>query len=107
MAHTKAKGTTKLGRDSESKRLGVKIFGGSSVKCGQIIIRQKGTKFLPGSGVKRGRDDTLYAVEDGFVHFKKIKYLNFNSNKKIKQRVSVAETATKNLKVKAQKVKEK
>ncbi len=91
MAHTKAKGTTKLGRDSESKRLGVKIFGRSPVKCGQIIIRQRGTKYLPGENVKRGNDDTLYATCDGIVVFKKINYRRFNGNSKRKQIVSVKE----------------
>lgn len=92
MAHTKAKGTTKLGRDSESKRLGVKIFGGSPVKCGQIIIRQRGTKYLPGENVKRGNDDTLYATCDGTVIFKKMNYRRFNGNSKRKQIVSVKES---------------
>lgn len=94
MAHTKAKGTTKLGRDSESKRLGVKIFGGSAIKCGQIIIRQRGTKTLPGKNVKRGKDDTLYATADGFVEFKKINYRRFNGNSKSKQVVSVINQKT-------------
>lgn len=91
MAHTKAKGTTKLGRDSESKRLGVKIFGGSPIRCGQVIIRQRGTKYLPGEGVKRGGDDTLYAIKDGVVKFVQTRYTNFTGNKKIKQVVCVAE----------------
>jgi large subunit ribosomal protein L27 len=98
MAHTKAKGTTKLGRDSASKRLGVKIFGGSKVKCGQIIIRQRGTKFLPGEGVKIGRDDTLYAVSDGIVLFRQTRRKSFNGNKKIKQVVSVIENEKLNIK---------
>jgi len=89
MAHTKAKGTTKLGRDSESKRLGVKIYGGSAIKCGQIIIRQRGTKYMPGEGVKRGKDDTLYAIRDGVVKFVQTRYTNFTGNKQIKQRVTV------------------
>lgn len=89
MAHTKAKGTTKLGRDSASQRLGVKIFGGSPIKCGQIIIRQRGTKYLPGEGVKRGNDDTLYAVKDGVVKFVETRYTNFTGNKQIKQVVKV------------------
>jgi len=95
MAHTKAKGTTKLGRDSQSQRLGVKIYGGSPIKCGQIIIRQRGTVYMPGDGVKRGNDDTLYAVRDGAVKFKKVRYTNFTGNKKKKQIVSVVETADK------------
>jgi len=89
MAHTKAKGTTKLGRDSASKRLGVKIFGGSQVKCGQIIIRQRGTQYFPGENVRRGGDDTLYATADGIVVFNKINYKNFNGNRKKKQVVYV------------------
>lgn len=98
MAHTKAKSTTKLGRDSESKRLGVKIFGGSPVKCGQIIIRQRGTKYLPGENVKRGNDDTLYATCDGTVVFKKINYRKFNGNSKRKQVVSVEKNQISNIK---------
>ncbi len=104
MAHTKAKGTTKLGRDSESQRLGVKIFGGSPIKCGQIIIRQRGTRYMPGEGVKRGKDDTLYAICDGLVKFKKIRYTNFTGNKQVKQVVSVEEGKT-NVKAKAVKPK--
>jgi large subunit ribosomal protein L27 len=91
MAHTKAKGTTRLGRDSESKRLGVKIYGGSAIKCGQIIIRQRGTHVMAGNGVKVGKDDTLYAVRDGIVEFKKVRYTNFTGNTQVKQRVSVVE----------------
>jgi large subunit ribosomal protein L27 len=91
MAHTKAKGTTKLGRDSASKRLGIKIYGGSAIKCGQIIVRQRGTAYYAGENVKTGKDDTLYATKDGIVIFKKVRYANFNGNKKLKQRVSVEE----------------
>ena len=71
MAHVKAAGTTKGNRDSRSKRLGVKIYGGSVVKTGNIIIRQKGTKVHSGEGTKLGKDFTIYAVKDGFVNFKK------------------------------------
>ena len=75
MAHRKAGGSTQLGRDSISKRLGVKKFGGETIKTGQIIIRQRGTKYRPGKNVKRGEDDTLFAMSDGKVKFitKKIK----------------------------------
>lgn len=75
MAHRKAGGSTQLGRDSKSKRLGVKKFGGQKVEIGNIIIRQRGTKFRPGKNVKRGSDDTLFAMADGVVKFtaKKIK----------------------------------
>jgi len=70
MAHKKGQGSTKNGRDSESKRLGVKKFGGQHVKAGNIIIRQRGTKFHPGENVGRGGDDTLFATADGLVTFK-------------------------------------
>lgn len=70
MAHTKSAGTTKGNRDSISKRLGVKIFGGQKALSGNIIVRQKGTKVFPGEGVKIGRDFTLFAVREGLVKFK-------------------------------------
>ena len=104
MAHTKAKGTTRLGRDSESQRLGVKIYGGSAIRCGQIIVRQRGTAFMAGDGVKTGKDDTLYAIRDGVVLFKKVRYLNFNGNKKIKQRVSVIENPQMTPELKSRKI---
>lgn len=69
MAHKKAGGSTQLGRDSHSKRLGVKIFSGQPVSAGQIIIRQRGTRYRAGEGVRRAGDDTLYAAADGMVHF--------------------------------------
>ena len=69
MAHKKAGGSTALGRDSISKRLGVKIFGGQVVRPGMIIIRQRGTRFHPGQGVMRGADDTLYATKKGTIKF--------------------------------------
>jgi large subunit ribosomal protein L27 len=71
MAHKKAGGSTSNGRDSNPKYLGVKIFGGSLVKAGNIIVRQRGTKFHPGSGVGMGRDHTLYALIPGHVEFKR------------------------------------
>jgi len=70
MAHKKGQGSTRNGRDSESKRLGVKRFGGQFVRAGGIIVRQRGTKFHPGLNVGRGGDDTLFAKTDGFVSFK-------------------------------------
>jgi len=69
MAHTKAGGSTKLGRDSIAKRLGVKLHDGEPVRAGQILIRQRGTKYLPGAYVRRGGDDTLYAAKNGKVKF--------------------------------------
>jgi large subunit ribosomal protein L27 len=71
MAHKKAGGSTALGRDSVSKRLGVKLFGGQVVSSGNIIIRQHGSKFRAGKGVRMGGDGTLYAVENGQVKFSK------------------------------------
>ncbi|OGZ00734.1 MAG: 50S ribosomal protein L27 [Candidatus Liptonbacteria bacterium RIFCSPLOWO2_01_FULL_53_13] len=69
MAHTKAGGSTKLGRDSRAKRLGVKIQDGEPVGTGQIIVRQRGTKYLPGKNVLRAEDDTLFAKVNGIVKF--------------------------------------
>ena len=69
MAHKKAGGSTRNGRDSESKRLGLKKFGGHVVKAGNIIVRQRGTKFHPGVNVGCGRDHTLFATADGVVEF--------------------------------------
>ncbi len=73
MAHKKGAGSSRNGRDSQSKRLGVKIFGGSVVKAGNIIIRQRGTKHNPGLNVGLGKDHTLYALIDGEVEFTKRK----------------------------------
>jgi large subunit ribosomal protein L27 len=69
MAHKKGQGSTRNGRDSNSQRLGIKVFGGEVVKAGGIIVRQRGTKFRPGRNVGRGRDDTLFALVDGIVTF--------------------------------------
>jgi large subunit ribosomal protein L27 len=70
MAHKKGQGSTRNGRDSESKRLGVKKYGGQAVRAGHIIVRQRGTKFHPGENVGRGGDDTLFAKADGKVLFR-------------------------------------
>jgi large subunit ribosomal protein L27 len=69
MAHKKAGGSTRNGRDSESKRLGVKRFGGESVLAGNIIVRQRGTRFHPGDNMGLGKDHTLFALADGKVQF--------------------------------------
>lgn len=69
MAHKKAGGSPRNGRDSESKRLGVKLFGGQAVKAGNILVRQRGTKFHAGYGVGLGKDHTLFAKVDGVVKF--------------------------------------
>lgn len=69
MAHKKAGGSSRNGRDSQAKRLGVKVFGGEAVSAGAIIVRQRGTKFHPGDNVGAGRDHTLFALVDGTVNF--------------------------------------
>jgi len=69
MSKTKGAGSTKNGRDSQSKRLGVKVFDGTDVSAGSIIVRQRGTRFHPGENVGRGNDDTLFALTDGKVKF--------------------------------------
>ncbi|MBM3284002.1 50S ribosomal protein L27 [Candidatus Gottesmanbacteria bacterium] len=71
MAHIKTGGTTKGNRDSKSKRLGVKVYAGTKVVAGNILVRQKGTRVHPGEGTKLGRDFTIYAVKSGIVQFKK------------------------------------
>lgn len=71
MAHKKGEGSVKNGRDSNSKRLGVKIFGGQPAIAGNIIVRQRGTKYHPGKNVGVGKDYTLFAVNDGVVEFRK------------------------------------
>ena len=73
MAHKKGEGSVKNGRDSNSKRLGVKIFGGQPAIAGNIIVRQRGTKHNPGKNVGVGKDHTLFALKDGVVNFKKTK----------------------------------
>jgi len=89
MAHRKAGGSTELGRDSISKRLGVKIFGGQKVSAGNIIIRQRGTKFHPGKNVRRGTDDTIFALQDGIVAFTEHKAKDFTGRLVRRRFVSV------------------
>ncbi len=71
MAHKKGVGSTQNGRDSQSKRLGVKLYGGQTAKAGNIIIRQRGTEFHPGANVGIGKDHTLFALSDGVVTYRK------------------------------------
>ena len=85
MAHKKAGGSSRNGRDSESKRLGVKVFGGQTVTAGSIIVRQRGTRFHAGENVGVGRDHTLFALSDGKVKFQergmpKRKYVSIESS---------------------------
>ena len=90
MATTKSAGSTKLGRDSQPKYLGVKLYQGEKTKPGSIIIRQRGTKFLPGKNVRRGNDDTLYAVKSGIVKFRTAVKTKFDGNKRSVKIVEVA-----------------
>ena len=76
MAHKKGVGSSRNGRDSNAQRLGVKRFGGEMVSAGSIIVRQRGTRFNPGVNVGIGGDDTLFALTDGIVHFKKYSKAN-------------------------------
>ncbi len=89
MSTSKAGGSTRLGRDSISKRLGVKLFDSQEVKSGNIIVKQRGTKFHPGKNVKIGKDDTLYAITDGIVRFTKKKEYTFTGKLKKRRYVSV------------------
>jgi large subunit ribosomal protein L27 len=91
MAHKKAGGSTALGRDSVSKRLGVKIFGGQKVDTGNIIVRQHGSKFRPGENVRMGSDGTLYSTIKGFVKFSTKKMRRFNGNLAKTRYVNVVE----------------
>ena len=85
MAHKKGTGSTRNGRDSNSKRLGVKAYGGETVHAGSILIRQRGTSILPGTNVGKGKDDTLFALVDGVVNFETIK-----RSLKTRKRINVA-----------------
>ena len=91
MAHTKAGGSTRLGRESESKRLGVKLFDGQPAQPGSILIRQRGTKFYPGKNVRRGGDDTLYAVKSGLVKFATKTHKSFDGSRRLVKVVNVIE----------------
>ena len=82
MAHKKALGSAKKNRDSISKRLGVKVYGGQNIKKGQIIIRQRGTKYRKGANTLYGKDFTIYSVIDGLVKFADKKITSFTGNKK-------------------------
>ncbi len=85
MSTSKSSGSSRLGRDSASQRLGIKIYAGEGVKTGMIIVRQRGTKYLPGKNVKRGSDDTLYAGKEGIVRFTtKLKKLFNGSQRRVK-----------------------
>lgn len=89
MAHKKGEGSVKNGRDSQAKRLGVKIFGGQAAIAGNIIIRQRGTKYHPGKDVGVGKDFTLFALNDGLVEFKKGR--NERTTVSIVSKIAIAE----------------
>lgn len=89
MAHTKSGGSTKLGRDSAGRRLGVKRQNGQAVQAGEVLIRQRGTKYFPGLNVKRAKDDTLYALKSGIVKFLSRKKIRFDGNHRNIKVVSV------------------
>ena len=95
MATKKAGGSTQLGRDSVSKRLGVKLYEGQFAQTGAILIRQRGTKFHPGKNVMRGGDDTLFASAAGIVHFIKKKVTRFDGNLAARTYVAVEPIAKK------------
>lgn len=89
MAHTKAGGSTKLGRDSQPKYLGIKRHDGERVKPGSILVRQRGTKIIAGLNVKRGSDDTLYALKEGITKFATARKIHFDGSMKKIKRVDV------------------
>jgi len=91
MATTKAAGTSRLGRDSQPKYLGVKLFAGEKAKIGSIIIRQRGSKFIAGTNVRMGKDNTLYAVKSGTVSFKTLKKKKFDGSQRLAKVVNVDE----------------
>lgn len=89
MAHTKAGGSTALGRDSNAHRLGIKLFQGEFARPGMIIVRQRGSKVRPGLNVRRGHDDTLFAVAAGFIKFSDKKITRYNGDLKMAKFVHV------------------
>ena len=91
MAHTKAIGSTQLGRDSQPKYLGVKLYAGEVAKPGSIIIRQRGSKFMPGKGVRIGSDDTIYAVVTGKVRFTTTKKKRYDGTRRLVKVVNVVQ----------------
>ena len=89
MSKTKSAGTSKLGRDSKPKYLGVKLYAGQSANPGAVIVKQRGAKFIPGENVRRGRDDTLYAVKKGIIKFAEKRIKKFDGNQRKVKVVSV------------------
>jgi large subunit ribosomal protein L27 len=91
MSKTKATGSSKLGRDSQPQYLGVKLYAGQKAKAGSIIIRQRGTKFMPGDNVRRGKDDTLFAVRAGKVKFTTKRKMRFDGSQRIAKVVNIVD----------------
>ena len=89
MSKTKSAGSTSLGRDSQPKYLGIKLSGGQKAQPGDIIIRQRGSKFIPGNNVRKGKDDTLYSIAKGIVKFTTKRIKKFDGNRRIAKIVSV------------------
>lgn len=89
MAKSKSRKSSSQGKGSKPKYLGVKLYGGQKVKTGQVIIRQRGTKFLAGKNVKRGRDDTLYSLSDGLIEFQTKRIRGFGNRTRIGKVVNV------------------
>lgn len=89
MSKTKAAGTTRLGRDSQPKYLGVKLYAGQQAQPGSILVRQRGTKILAGQNVRKGKDDTLYSLIKGIVQFTTKRKKNFDGSRRIARVVSV------------------
>ena len=90
MGHTKSGGSTALGRDSQSKRLGVKLFAGQRAKAGDILVRQRGSYYLAGTNVRRGGDDTLFAVAPGLIRFVTKTKIRYDGRRVRRRYVSVA-----------------
>ena len=89
MAHTKSGGSTSLGRDSQSKRLGIKRSSGQKAWPGAILVRQRGSYYLPGNNVKRGSDDTLFATATGLVNFKRRTKIAYDGRRVVRRYISV------------------
>ncbi len=92
MSHKKAGGSTRLGRDSQPKYLGVKVADGQKIRCGGIIVRQKGTKIHPGKNAKRSRNESIYALVDGVVKFTQRKRAKFDGSIKLTKFANVIPT---------------
>ena len=95
MSKTKQGGSSRLGRDSAAQRLGIKINAGEMAKIGMIVVRQRGTKYLLGKNVKKGSDDTIYAMKDGLVKFSTKSKMLFNGKRRLAKVVSIVPEKTK------------